>query len=46
MDAKSGDSVCLGKEGNGCGFVLQDHAVFEGAEKRNFEDSEVLLFIL
>ncbi len=41
LDTKSGDRICLGKDGQGCGQVLQDHQVNLGAAKRNFEGEEV-----
>lgn len=40
-DLSSGDTICLGKDGQwSCGKVVQDHRVFEGVEKRNFEDDD------
>lgn len=36
----TGDTVCLGKNGEGCGMVVQDHRVEEGAEFRRFSDDE------
>ena len=40
-DPKSGDVVCTGRDGLGCGNVVQDHSVDLGAAKRNFEGEEV-----
>lgn len=40
-DMSSGDTICLGRDGEmSCGKVVQDHKVFEGVEKRNFEDDD------
>lgn len=40
-DMSSGDTVCLGRDGQwSCGKVVQDHKVFQGVEKRNFEDDD------
>eukprot|EP01031_Cornospumella_fuschlensis_P044947 gene44947-54979_t len=36
----SGDVICTGKDGTGCGMVVVDHEVQSGAEKRNFEGEE------
>lgn len=33
--------IFSGKDGNGCGMVVVDHEVQQGAEKRNFEGEEV-----
>eukprot|EP01038_Epipyxis_sp_PR26KG_P009072 gene9072-12234_t len=39
-DPLTGDSICTGMDGLGCGQVMLDHTVHEGAEKRNFEGEE------
>lgn len=36
-DSSTGDMVCLGVGGEGCGRVVVDHVVHIGQEKRNFE---------
>jgi hypothetical protein len=41
-DTTSGEMVCLGIDKQGCGNVLLDHGVNQGAEKRNFEGEEVM----
>jgi len=40
-DNKRGDRICLGKDGNGCGAVVQDHIEVQGADRRNFEGEDV-----
>ena len=40
FDSKSGDTVCMGVNGTGCGTVLLDHLMEEGAAHRNFEGEE------
>ncbi|CAM9941333.1 unnamed protein product, partial [Hapterophycus canaliculatus] len=37
LDAKQGDTICLGADGQGCGTVVQDHKVHEGSMYRKFE---------
>eukprot|EP01036_Dinobryon_divergens_P027011 gene27011-35717_t len=39
-DNLRGDTICNGVNGKGCGEVVQDHNVVQGAEKRNFEGEE------
>lgn len=39
-DPRSGDLICNGSDGFGCGFVVQSHHVDLGAAKRNFEGVE------
>ena len=43
VDPVSGDSICNGIDGKGCGMVMLDHSVDHGAEKRNFEGEEVCI---
>ena len=40
FDSKSGDTICLGANGTGCGTVLLDHLFEDGAAHRNFEGEE------
>ncbi len=37
----SGDVVCNGIDGNGCGFVVEDHHIDTGAQFRKFADDGV-----
>eukprot|EP00752_Nemacystus_decipiens_P002508 g2355.t1 len=37
LDAKQGDTICLGADAQGCGTVVQDHKVHEGSMYRKFE---------
>ena len=37
----SGQSICKGKDGQGCGFVFDSSIVHLGTEKRVFEGEEV-----
>jgi len=39
-DSRRGDVTCLGRDGKGCGAVMQEHAVAQGAERRNHEGEE------
>ena len=32
--------VCLGKDGAGCGSVVEEHHMFEGSQYRKFEGEE------
>ena len=40
-DNRRGDRICLGKDGRGCGSVVQDHIEVQGADRRNFEGEDV-----
>lgn len=42
-DGLKGDIICMGVDGVGCGAIVQDHTVHQGAEKRNFEGEEVII---
>jgi hypothetical protein len=33
----------MGRDGQGCGAVMQDHIEIQGADKRTFEGDEVSL---
>ena len=39
-DSKSGDIICLGKDREGCGNIVQNHMIDEGAEFRVFAEEE------
>ena len=39
-DGQTGDTVCLGRGGRGCGNVVQDHRVEEGSQFRTFADDD------
>ena len=39
-DRKTGDYICLGKNGTGCGNVLDDCMMDKGPDKRNFEGED------
>ena len=39
-DAKEGTTICAGKDGRGCGIVLQEHNCEEGSEFRKFAEEE------
>lgn len=39
-DSSSGDTICLGVDGNQCGNVVAEHLIDRGAAKRNFEGEE------
>ena len=39
-DYARGDTICKGKDGMGCGTVVQDHIVHEGSAYRKFEGEE------
>lgn len=40
-DGRRGDRICAGRDGRGCGAVLQDHIEVQGADRRNFEGEDV-----
>ena len=40
FDTKTGDVVCIGKNREGCGNVVQNHMIDEGAEFRIFAEEE------
>ena len=40
LDGKSGDVICMGTDGNGCGAVVEDHKMHEGTAWRTFEGEE------
>ena len=39
-DEKRGELLCLGPNGEGCGYVLQEHNMDLGAARRNHEEGE------
>ena len=41
MDSRTGDTICRGKDNEGCGNVVQDHHVDEGQQFRRFADEPV-----
>ena len=42
-DGRRGDRICAGRDGRGCGAILQDHIEIQGADRRNFEGEDVRL---
>lgn len=38
LDEKTGDTICNGSDGIGCGNIINDHEVDHGANKRHFAD--------
>ena len=38
LDEKTGDTICNGNDGIGCGNIINDHEVDHGTSKRNFAD--------
>lgn len=38
LDEKTGDTICNGTDGIGCGNIINDHEVDHGTSKRNFAD--------
>jgi len=38
LDEKTGDTICTGPDGIGCGNIINDHEVDHGTNKRNFAD--------
>jgi hypothetical protein len=39
-EPRAGDVVCLGKDASGCGNVVEEHKMFEGAQYRKFEGED------
>ncbi len=39
-DAARGERVCTGRDGKGCGQILQDNVMMQGMERRNFDETE------
>ena len=44
LGSVSGEITCLGANEEGCGVVLQEHIIAQGAERRNHEGEEVQYF--
>jgi hypothetical protein len=40
IDGKTGDTICMGVSGRGCGRIIQEHGMEEGAAFRKFEGEE------
>jgi hypothetical protein len=40
-DGRRGDRICAGRDGRGCGAVLEDHIEVQGADRRNHEGEDV-----